>query len=252
MIKYQIEFWKHLAVDEISNDSIHMFATSLQTPMLNLLLFRQQNIKDITPIINTASEFFKNHNNIPWGINIIDDEHSNNINMQLLDSGFKNICQQYEMNTDISLVNTSNLPRSHIIEVSEPDLLDDWIIPIANAFESTPQDALLYLNLNKTAFKKNSNLLRHFILYDNDKPTSSATLCFFDKIARLDNVSTLKEKQGLGHGKKIVQYCTHTSKLSGSTSITFESSKQGINLYRKLGFSEVGKSTIYSKFSLDG
>lgn len=251
MIEYQIEFWKHLAVDAISDDSCYVFSTGLQSPLINLLIFKKQDIKDITPIIDKATRFFAEHKNIPWGINIVDDEYSSNIKNILLEMGFQNICQQYEIDTEIKQINTSNLSEKDIIEVSDADMLDDWVIPITSAFEAAAQDSKLYLDLSKKAFSSNSNRLKHFILYENDKPISSATLCFFDKIARLDNVATLKEKQGLGYGKKIVQYCTNKSKLAGSNRMVFESSKQGIKLYRKLGFSETGKSYIYSKFSLD-
>ncbi len=251
MIEYQIEFWKHLAIDEISDDNSYIFSTGLQSPLINLLIFRKQNIKDINLIIDIATKFFAKHNNIPWGINIIDDEYSQNIKNILLEKGFKNICQQYEMDTNIEQINTSNLSDTNIIEVSDADMLDDWVIPIASAFEAAAQDSKLYLDLSKKAFNNDSNRLKHFILYENDKPISSATLCFFNKVARLDNVATLKEKQGLGYGKKIVQYCTNKSKLAGSNRMVFESSQQGIKLYRKLGFLETGKSYIYSKFSLD-
>ena len=251
MIEYQIEFWKHLAIDEISDDNSYIFLTGLQSPLINLLLFRKQNIKDINLIIDIATKFFAKHNNIPWGINIIDDEYLQNINNILLEKGFKNICQQYEMDTNIEQINTSNLSDTNIIEVSDADMLDDWVIPIASAFEAAAQDSKLYLDLSKKAFNNDSNRLKHFILYENDKPISSATLCFFNKVARLDNVATLKEKHGLGYGKKIVQYCTNKSKLAGSNRMVFESSQQGIKLYKKLGFLETGKSYIYSKFSLD-
>lgn len=251
MIEYQIEFLKHLAVDAISDDSCYVFSTGLQSPLINLLIFKKQDVKDITPIIDKATRFFAEHKNIPWGINIVDDEYSSNIKNILLEMGFQNICQRYEIDTEIKQINTSNLSEKDIIEVSDADMLDDWVIPITSAFEAAAQDSKLYLDLSKKAFSSNSNRLKHFILYENDKPISSATLCFFDKIARLDNVATLKEKQGLGYGKKIVQYCTNKSKLAGSNRMVFESSKQGIKLYRKLGFSETGKSYIYSKFSLD-
>ena len=251
MIEYQIEFWKHLAVDSISDDTSYIFSTGLQSPLINLLIFKKQDIRDITSIIDTATKFFAEHKNIPWGINIVDDGHSKNITNILLEKGFQNICQQYEMDTEIEQINTGDLSDVNIIEVSDADMLDDWVIPITSAFEAAAQDSKLYLDLSKKAFNSNSNRLKHFILYENDRPISSATLCFFDKIVRLDNVATLKEKQGLGYGKKIVQYCTNKSKLAGSNRMVFESSKQGIRLYRKLGFSETGKSYIYSKFSLD-
>lgn len=251
MIEHQIEFWQHLAIDAILNDDAYIFSLGIQNPLINLIILRKQNIQDITPIIDTASEFFTKHDNTPWGINIINDEYSKNIKNQLLNSGFKSICQQYEMNTDVELVCSNILLNANIVEVTDSDMLDDWVIPITSGFQAAAQDTKLYLKLVKKAFNSDSNLLKHFILYENDKPITSASLCFFEEVARLDNVATLKEKQGLGYGKKIVQYCANKSKLSGSKRIEFESSEQGIKLYRKLGFTEVGTSNIYSKFSIE-
>ena len=61
MIEYQIEFWKHLAIDEISDDNSYIFSTGLQSPLINLLIFRKQNIKDINLIIDIATKFFVKH-----------------------------------------------------------------------------------------------------------------------------------------------------------------------------------------------
>ncbi len=245
MIDYQIKFWEHLAVDSISNDDAYIFITGLQSPVINLVILKKQNEANIKSVIDKASDFFTKHK-APWGVNIIEDEASQNIINYLTNRDFKKICTQYEIDTKISSLNTNIISNPNIIEVTNSTELQDWVIPIADAFDSAAQDTELYFQLNKKAFESNSNILKHFVLYDNNTPISSATLSFFNKTARLDNVATLKTKQGHGFGKEIIQYCINKSQNSNCNRMVFESSEEGIHLYRKLGFSETGKSYIYS------
>ena len=78
MIDYQIKFWEHLAVDSISNDDAYIFITGLQSPVINLVILKKQNEANIKSVIDKASEFFTKHK-APWGVNIIEDEASQNI-----------------------------------------------------------------------------------------------------------------------------------------------------------------------------
>jgi len=245
MIDYQIKFWEHLAIDSISNDDAYIFATGLQSSMINLVILKKQSKDNIESVIDEASTFFAKHN-VPWGVNIIEDKNSQNIINYLTDRDFKKVCTQYEMDTKINSLNVNITSNPKIIEVINSAELQDWVIPIANAFDAAAQDAELYFLLNKKSYESDSNILKHFVLYDNNAPISSATLSFFNETARLDNVATLKAKQGLGFGKEIIQYCINKSLDSNCNRMIFESSEEGISLYRKLGFSETGKSYIYS------
>jgi GNAT superfamily N-acetyltransferase len=246
MIEYQIEFWKHLAIDSITLDEAFIFASGIETPLINLVLFKKQSKHALKKVLPIAEEFFKKHK-LPWGMNIIEDKDSEDIIDELINRGYKNINQQYEIDSEISALNIDTKPLSpNIIEVTNSSDLKDWAYPVTSAFEIDAQSSKAYLRLIKNSFESDSNILRHFTLYNNDQPISSASVCFFDKIARLDNVSTVKEKQGQGFGRKIIQFCINLAKQENCGRMIFESSKEGIDLYRKLGFSETGKSYIYS------
>lgn len=84
------------------------------------------------------------------------------------------------------------------------------------------------------------------MLYEDTIPVSSATLAIHSNVARLDNVATVKEQQGRGYGKKIIEYCVQKARKSGCEYMVFEGSEQGIKLYRKMGFTETAMSYIYS------
>lgn len=245
MIEHQIEFWKHLAIDSISNDDAYIFATGFKSPLINLVILKNQKHDSIEPLINKAKEFFKK-NNVPWGVSIVEDDSSPKIIDDLTRLGFKKICRQYEIDTNIISLNKNTPSNKDVIEVTNSEMLKEWVIPIADAYESAAQDTNLYYQLNKKAFESESNILKHFILYNDGKPTCSASLSFFNQTARLDNIATIKEKQRLGFGKIITQHCINRAQKEHCQRMTFESSEEGINLYRKLGFSETGNSYIYS------
>ena len=117
MIDYQIKFWEHLAVDSISNDDAYIFATGLQSPAINLVILKKQSEASIESIIDKASIFFAKHD-LPWGVNIIEDENSQNIINYLTDRNFKKICTQYEIDTQISSLNTNIISNPSIVKVT--------------------------------------------------------------------------------------------------------------------------------------
>jgi len=60
-------------------------------------------------------------------------------------------------------------------------------------------------------------------------------------------VSTLAEKQGLGFGQTIVQNALGYAKSIGCEELVLQSTRAGINMYKKLGFEEVENHQIYWK-----
>lgn len=60
-------------------------------------------------------------------------------------------------------------------------------------------------------------------------------------------VSTLAEKQGQGFGQTIVQNALGYAKSIGCEELVLQSTRAGINMYKKLGFEEVETHLIYWK-----
>jgi hypothetical protein len=58
----------------------------------------------------------------------------------------------------------------------------------------------------------------------------------------------LKWSRNLGYGTKIIQYCINKSHSYGAKHIVFESTTEGLGLYKKLGFFEMRKSYVYSLY----
>ena len=127
------------------------------------------------------------------------------------------------------------------------DHLNDWMIPLVGAFESTFEICSIYATTHENALKRNINL-RHFSLYKQEKTIASITLSMHnDTIARIDDVGTLPEFQGKGYATYLMRYVLSEAKRLGARHCFLESSDLGLGVYQKLGFEPLFKNNIYSR-----
>jgi ribosomal protein S18 acetylase RimI-like enzyme len=129
---------------------------------------------------------------------------------------------------------------------SNDNQLNDWMMPLIGAFESTIEICMVYATTHANALKRNINL-RHFSLYKQEKPIASITLSMHDAIARIDDVGTLPEFQGKGYATHLMRYVLFEAKKLGARHCFLESSDSGLGVYQKLGFDTLFKNNIYSR-----
>jgi len=140
---------------------------------------------------------------------------------------------------------TANFDSETTIKAND-NQLNDWMMPLIGAFESTFEICSVYATTHANALKKNINL-RHFSLYKQQKPIASITLSMHDTIARIDDVGTLPEFQGKGYATHFMRYALSESKKLGARHCFLESSDSGLGVYQKLGFEPLFKNNIYSR-----
>ena len=244
ILQYKIYFWNSYAKESFSTEDAFVFTTGIQSPFFNLVLLKKPNLGTLESILPKAHDFFYRHQ-VSWGVNVIDNLSTQLLFPYLEDRNFKKINTEHELDTELSIF-PSVSPCSSVKEVINVNMLRDWAIPVESGFGVSKQRIDHFYKLTEAAFNKEANKLKYFVLYENNEPISAATLAIHDKIARLDSVATVKHKQGQGYGGKIVEYCIAYAQKSGSMRMVFEGSKQGIYLYRKIGFTETGLSYIYS------
>ncbi len=126
------------------------------------------------------------------------------------------------------------------------DQLNDWMLPLIGAFESTFEICSIYANTHENALKNNIDL-RHFSLYKQEKPIASITLSLNNGITRIDDVGTLPEFQGKGYATHLMRYVLSEAKSLGGRYCFLESSDSGLGVYQKLGFEPLFKNNIYSR-----
>ncbi|RUQ81530.1 GNAT family N-acetyltransferase [Legionella septentrionalis] len=140
---------------------------------------------------------------------------------------------------------TASFDAEAVIKAND-NKLNDWMMPLIGAFESTFDICSIYANVHKKALKRNINLL-HFSLYKQDKPIASITLSMNNNIARIDDVGTLPEFQGKGYATHLMRYVLSEVKRLGARHCFLESSDSGLGVYQKLGFEPLFKNNIYSR-----
>ena len=130
---------------------------------------------------------------------------------------------------------------------SNDNQLNDWMMPLIGAFESTIEICRVYAGTHENALKRNLNL-RHFILYKQEQPIASITLSMCDNtIGRIDDVGTLPAFQGKGYASTLIRYVLLEAKKLGARHCFLESSDSGLGVYYKLGFETLFKNNIYSR-----
>lgn len=97
---------------------------------------------------------------------------------------------------------TARFDAETIIKAND-DQLNDWMMPLIGAFESTNEICSIYANIHEQALKKNINL-HHFSLYKQEKPVASITLSLLNGIARIDDMGTLPKFQGKGYATHLI------------------------------------------------
>jgi len=124
--------------------------------------------------------------------------------------------------------------------------LNDWMMPLIGAFETTFEICSIYADSHESALKRNMNL-HHFSLYKQEKPIASVTLSTNNNIARIDDLGTLPEFQGKGYATHLMRHVLSEAKRLGARYCFLESSDSGLRVYQKLGFEPLFKNNIYSR-----
>jgi ribosomal protein S18 acetylase RimI-like enzyme len=145
----------------------------------------------------------------------------------------------------LSIDKTTSFDAETTIKAND-DQLNDWMMPLIGAFESTFEICSIYATTHDNALKRNINL-RHFSLYKQEKPIASITLSLNNGIARIDDVGTMPEFQGKGYATHLMRYVLSEAKRLGAHHCFLESSDSGLGVYQKLGFEPLFKNNIYSR-----
>ena len=140
---------------------------------------------------------------------------------------------------------TSSFDSETMIK-SNDNQLNDWMMPLIGAFESTIEICRIYATNHANALKRNINL-RHFSLYKQEKPIASITLSMHGAIARINDVGTLPEFQGKGYATRLMRYVLSEAKKIGARHCFLDSSDSGLGVYQQLGFETLFKNNIYSR-----
>lgn len=126
--------------------------------------------------------------------------------------------------------------------------LQEWMLPLVEAFESTREMCLIYAKAHETALDKGFHF-QHYTLYRHNCPVASITLSYQHQCVRIDDVATVPAFQGRGYATRLVNFALSQAKKLGAHSAFLEASDSGLSLYQKIGFQPLFTNKIYSRLN---
>jgi len=156
-------------------------------------------------------------------------------------------CESFaiEMAVDLSLL-PETLITSHglkIITVENEYTLRQWIhiasigFRISEQFEQVWQDLFADVICNRQ--------YRTYLAFLNGKPVGTSQLFYSEGVAGIYNVSCIPEACGQGMGSAVTLTALLEARDMGNRIGVLQASKRSYNVYRRLGFQDFGKLSVY-------
>lgn len=224
------------------DDLTTAYLTGVDTEHDNLVFIRKD-VDANNEILNQCKDFYK-INNTPWNVVVTEKFISSKLERSLKNINFSFIGKSEAMFIDLKKQNKpDNMGNMDIRTVS--DRLDQWLKPLAGAFDLTFKVMRQYADVHEMALKNKANFY-HFTLFIDNEPISSLTLSLETNIARIHDVGTLPENQNKGYATHLVKHAINEAINMGAEYCFLEASESGISVYQKLGFNPLFKNNTYS------
>ncbi|KAE9650855.1 GNAT family N-acetyltransferase [Pseudomonas sp. PB105] len=161
--------------------------------------------------------------------------------------------QPAERTTTMALELSRRVPSvsERFAQISLTRNLNDWALPIGNAFAVPPEVVAHYQARHQRALDAGHSL-HHFTLSVEERVACSLTLSLCDGVARLNDVGTIKEFRGQGHATQLINAALlHASNL-GAQRCFLEASMAGRSLYSTLGFKPLFDYQYFNRGAVAG
>jgi hypothetical protein len=148
--------------------------------------------------------------------------------------------------------NISLLPENSAIKVtqlfSKEEIYSLWVPLVTSAYKNVSiiEFKKFVSYLLSTACSKD---MRFYVGYYNDKPCATSMLIIRDGVADIHWVGTIPDYRNKGLGYAVSCFLLHEIKTIVPTAILY-ASVVGKPLYKKIGFTEISESHVYSSMEL--
>ena len=245
--KTQTYFCQSISKSHLNlSESTTAYFTGVPETHLNFLTIDQTPM-DLEKDLNAGKTFFATFNQ-SFIVDIAEEFCDEETDSIFKKSGFTSGDPSVSMHLDLSTFDAKIEMKDNIIIRAVDTNLNDWISPLVEAFESTPEVSAFYVDAHKRALSHGARFY-HFTLYNADQstgqPVASLTISVIGTLARLDDVGTLPAFQGQGFATMLVTYALKKAIDLGCTDCFLCASKDGLPLYQKLGFKALSTNRCY-------
>jgi ribosomal protein S18 acetylase RimI-like enzyme len=129
-------------------------------------------------------------------------------------------------------------PGLTIHRVSDASGFAAWVEPVGRSFDLPPFAANALRGFCERLGFGPDTPLQHYVGRMDGTPVAGASLCLGAGVAGLYNVATIPEGRDQGTATALVLAALHAARTRGYRVGSLQSSRMGLNLYRRLGFAE--------------
>ncbi len=207
-------------------------------------VYIRNNIASSNEVLNRCEQFYEKHNS-PWNVIVTEQFITNELIQSLNNMGFSLSGKSVAMFVELNKQSKHNIKDDVVIHLVS-DKLDQWMLPVGSAFETTAEVTRHYADIHKRALNNKANF-HHFTLYKGELPISSLTISLQSNVARIHDVGTLPEYQNKGYATQLMKYAINKASDLGAQYCVLEASESGLTVYEKLGFMPLFKNNTYSQ-----
>ncbi len=132
-------------------------------------------------------------------------------------------------------------------EVREEPALEAFGTLLGVAFAMPPLVLDPMLRMLEAARRSDESGIRNFITFDGGEPVACGSLLLAEGVAGLYNIGVLPDRQGTGVGTAMTAALMGEARAAGAETGILWSSVAGLQCYRRLGFEERCRLTLYSR-----
>ncbi len=206
----------------------------------------QDNSDYVDKKITEVLTYFSPHNvSVAWVISPITQPQQ--LATSLEARGFTRVGGDSNMAIDLHQMN-ENIPAPANLVIKEIEDAETLKLhsPIARiGFDTSQETSQNYYECYVGNGFGNSKPWHHYIAWLNDKPVAIASLLLHAGIAGIYGVATLPEARRQGIGAALTLYAMRVARSLGYRIAILAPSEIGMNMYRSIGFQEVGNAHYY-------
>jgi len=204
------------------------------------------NTVSIDKKITEALDFFRaRHTQTHWAI--APATRPTDLAMYLLAHGFTKVGEDSNMAIDLQTMNEEmpSHPELVIQEIADLETLKIHRAISMSGFDSTPEVAQAYYdNYKANGFGKGTPW-HHYIARLNDTPVGIASLLLYAGVAGMYGIATLPKARRQGIGAALTVHTMQEARSLGYRIAILAPSHMGLQMYRTIGFQEVGMTHYY-------
>jgi GNAT superfamily N-acetyltransferase len=225
---------------------LNWLMTDLPDHFMNLVISTQVRRQDMDELIIRTLERFHSMKIQKFSWLVREGLQSLELNDALLANGliFREAFAT-EMAINLSLLSESSpkQPQLKIISVEDECSLQEWIHVVSRGFQIDEAFEQVWHDLFvDTIFRPR---YRTFLALMDGKPVGTSQLFLSAGVAGIYNVSVIPEARFQGIGSAVTSAPLLEARRLGYRIAVLQASRQGYGVYRRLGFQDVGKLSVY-------